>query len=333
MDRVKDYYYVRFFGGKFFDEAGILENLNPELRKEISLFNTRTIRPKTPVLRNSPDRFFATIAIHLRPTSFFDGDVVFPEGGAAGDMYFISSGFCEVLLRAAQNNAVRILASGCYFGEVATLLGTKRTATLRAQGLLDLFSLGPNELTDACSDFPEVGAYLREVALNRMTMLRQFDASADIDTTIGEDYVDSEDAMTPLYRAYMARQIQRHSYLVPPKKPRTVAGRIRSTTFKALDTTLGTLRSGSRGELLPGGATQNNGTELIAAAKASAVKFRTTKSSKTLNGSKRSMVPDDSALRSPERASPPPSRFGTVAAPPGRVPTPNRRIQVAPSPR
>ena len=45
--------------------------------------------------------------------------------------------------------------------------------------------------------------------------------------------------MTPLYRAYMARQMQRHSYLVPPKKPRTVAGRIRSTTFKALDTTLG----------------------------------------------------------------------------------------------
>ena len=231
MDRVKEYYYVRFMGGKFFDETSILQNLNPELRKEISLYNTRSIRPKTPLLRNSPERFFATLAIHLRPTSFFDGDVVFSEGAQTGAMFFISQGFCEILLRAAHNRAVRVLAAGCYFGEVATLLGTKRTATIRAMGMLELYALGGERLVEACSDFPDIAAYLREVALNRITVLRQFDASADIDATIDEAYVDGEDAQTPLYKSYMVRMTQRLSQIRPPQ-PKSMAGRLRSMNLK-----------------------------------------------------------------------------------------------------
>ncbi|KAH8094439.1 voltage-gated potassium channel [Aureococcus anophagefferens] len=153
-----------------------MDRVKIHLRKEISLYNTRSIRPKTPLLRNSPERFFATLAIHLRPTSFFDGDVVFSEGAQTGAMFFISQGFCEILLRAAHNRAVRVLAAGCYFGEVATLLGTKRTATIRAMGMLELDALGGERLVEACSDFPDIAAYLREVALNRITVLRQFDA-------------------------------------------------------------------------------------------------------------------------------------------------------------
>ncbi|KAH8048779.1 voltage-gated potassium channel [Aureococcus anophagefferens] len=230
MDRVKNYY-VRFMGGKFFDETSILQNLNPELRKEISLYNTRSIRPKTPLLRNSPERFFATLAIHLRPTSFFDGDVVFSEGAQTGAMFFISQGFCEILLRAAHNRAVRVLAAGCYFGEVATLLGTKRTATIRAMGMLELYALGGERLVEACSDFPDIAAYLREVALNRITVLRQFDASADIDATIDEAYVDGENAQTPLYQSYMVRMTQRLSQIRPPQ-PKSMAGRLRSMNLK-----------------------------------------------------------------------------------------------------
>ena len=37
MDRVKDYYYVRFMGGKLFNESDILGDLNIELRKDIVL--------------------------------------------------------------------------------------------------------------------------------------------------------------------------------------------------------------------------------------------------------------------------------------------------------
>ena len=49
-------------------------------------------------------------------------------------------------------------------------------------------------VVEACSDFPDIAAYLREVALNRITVLRQFDASADIDATIDEAYVDGRAA-------------------------------------------------------------------------------------------------------------------------------------------
>ena len=69
-------YCERFVGGKLFDEESILVDLNVELRKEIALYNTRALRPKTPVLKNSPQAFFSAIATHLRANSFFDGDML-----------------------------------------------------------------------------------------------------------------------------------------------------------------------------------------------------------------------------------------------------------------
>jgi len=202
IDRVKDYYYVRFVGGKLFDEESILVDLNVELRKEIALYNTRALRPKTPVLKNSPQAFFSAIATHLRANSFFDGDIVITEGASRGDMFFVNNGFCEVLLRAANNLPLRFLASGCYFGESAALLGVKRTATIRAAGALEVFALPPEVLLQVCSDFPEVGVYMKEVSLNRVQMLMQYDPGAEIDGVQDSDYVDSEDAMTPFYMEY-----------------------------------------------------------------------------------------------------------------------------------
>ena len=203
IDRVKDYYYVRYVGGKFFDEAGILDDLNLELRKEIAMFSTRHLQPKTPVLFNSPPAFFSAIASCLRAQSFFDGDVVVSEGASRGDMFFVHGGFCEVLLRAANNTAIRYLASGCYFGEASTLLGVKRTATVRAAGHLELFALQPRDLLRACSDFPEVGIYMKEVALNRVQMLMQYDPGAELDAVQDAQYIDSEDALTPFYKQFI----------------------------------------------------------------------------------------------------------------------------------
>ncbi|KAH8090000.1 voltage-gated potassium channel [Aureococcus anophagefferens] len=188
IDRVKDYYYVRFVGGKLFDEESILVDLNVELRKEIALYNTRALRPKTPVLKNSPQAFFSAIATHLRANSFFDGDIVITEGASRGDMFFVNNGFCEVLLRAANNLPLRFLASGCYFGESAALLGVKRTATIRAAGALEVFALPPEVLLQVCSDFPEVGVYMKEVSLNRVQMLMQYDPGAEIDGVQDADY-------------------------------------------------------------------------------------------------------------------------------------------------
>ncbi|KAH8051153.1 voltage-gated potassium channel [Aureococcus anophagefferens] len=142
IDRVKDYY-VRFVGGKLFGES-ILVDLNVELRKEIALYNTRALRPKTP--RRS------------------------------GDMFFVNNGFCEVLLRAANNLPLRFLASGCYFGRARRCWAS---STRRSGGRLEVFALPPEVLLQVCSDFPEVGVYMKEVSLNRVQMLMQYDQRGD----------------------------------------------------------------------------------------------------------------------------------------------------------
>ena len=53
------------------------------------------------------------------------------EGNSGDDMFFISNGMAEILLRACGNAAIHVISDGCYFGEVAVLFGGKRTASIR----------------------------------------------------------------------------------------------------------------------------------------------------------------------------------------------------------
>ncbi len=74
-----------------------------------------------------------------RPTdvafaSFSAGDVIVEEGEAADTIYWIESGRVEIL-RAGDDGRQEVFAelgAGRYFGELASLLGTGRTATIRA---------------------------------------------------------------------------------------------------------------------------------------------------------------------------------------------------------
>ena len=132
-DRVRGYFQLRFSEGRMFNEGNILNNLNPELRKEISSYNTRGLLEKVPLLCNSPIRFFQVLAGELVPHLFFAGDTVVHENEAGDEVYFIDSGILEILLQCVGNTVVRVIADGSFFGEGAVLSGDGRSATIRVK--------------------------------------------------------------------------------------------------------------------------------------------------------------------------------------------------------
>ncbi|KAH8085126.1 voltage-gated potassium channel [Aureococcus anophagefferens] len=155
--RVREFYHARA-KGRIFDEGQILDSLNAELRTEIASYNTRAVVSVVPLLANSPLRFTRAMTVDMSPTIYFARDLVVQEGNSGDEMFFISNGMAEILLRACGNVAIHVISDGCYFGEVAVLFDGKRTASIRTLSVTVMYSLSAKSLLAAIADFPEIEA-------------------------------------------------------------------------------------------------------------------------------------------------------------------------------
>jgi len=85
-------------------------------------------------------------AERLRPLRYAPGQIIVRQGERADRFFIIARGEAEVLIDVPDSPPVRVntLGPGQYFGEVALVRGTQRTATVRAsdQTGLDVLALG-----------------------------------------------------------------------------------------------------------------------------------------------------------------------------------------------
>jgi CRP-like cAMP-binding protein len=88
------------------------------------------------IFANLSSRELDTLASRLVPERFPTGAVVVAEGDPGDAFYLIDSGQAEVLVGGQRRE---ILSRGTYFGEIALLLDTPRTATVRALTPLEVF--------------------------------------------------------------------------------------------------------------------------------------------------------------------------------------------------
>ena len=72
--------------------------------------------------------------------SFVAGEVVTTEGEPADGFFVVESGEAEVIV---QDQPRATFAAGDYFGEIALLMGSERTATITATSDLHCYGLNP----------------------------------------------------------------------------------------------------------------------------------------------------------------------------------------------
>ena len=92
------------------------------------------------------------------------GDVIARRGEAAHSMYFIAAGEVEIELK---NERVR-LGAGHFFGEVAALRRTRRSATVTAVTRTSLLMLDAHDLHVLMDREPRIAERIREVARSRL---------------------------------------------------------------------------------------------------------------------------------------------------------------------
>ena len=114
-------------------------------------------------LRDQRASRIASVALVLKPVRVEAGATVVRQGDEADGMYFIASG--ELVVEAPGHTVT--LRNGAFFGEMALLVGGKRTTTVRAQTACELLHLAAAEFRQLVAGAPDLEAEVRRIAEER----------------------------------------------------------------------------------------------------------------------------------------------------------------------
>ena len=133
---------------------------------------------KVPFFQDCDDAFIKTVVYRLKSELILAGDVVFHEGDAADEMYFLRRGNVNVLAPRS-TRVVAMLVEGGYFGEIGILVNNgRRSNAVLAQSKCEYYTLGKEDLDWVLDRFPEYRELLRNAALKRLEqMAKVLDAS------------------------------------------------------------------------------------------------------------------------------------------------------------
>ena len=111
------------------------------------------------------DAFLTNIVSHLKPRGYSEGQTVITEGEGGDEMFFISRGELEIM--SSNGTILRTLRDGEFFGEVALVFDTPRTATIRAAAKSQLFVLSKKDFQSVIETNPAIGKSIQTIARER----------------------------------------------------------------------------------------------------------------------------------------------------------------------
>ena len=192
------------WGYSAFNEAAVLADLSPGLRMQLALEINEGVMRQVPLFSELSALAMALVCQKLKGISASPSDLVVQFGDTGREMYIVREGVLDVI---SGDGKVKYasLRKGSYFGEIAVVLGQKRTANVRARTVCDLFVLVQKDFIDAFSRFPEVLANMKKKASKTIAENLKKDAGA----ATGPDDQQTPRAAARVAAATLARKIIR----------------------------------------------------------------------------------------------------------------------------
>lgn len=144
--------------------AGILANSFAEEMHRRQFLRTWDLVARVPFFQSVGAATIAEVAKLLRPHDVPAGAVVARRGAAGDCMYFIASG--EVAIEIDPQPIV--LGAGQFFGEIALITGSRRSATVLARTRCELLLLDIADFRRLAAQQPELARVIDEEARRRM---------------------------------------------------------------------------------------------------------------------------------------------------------------------
>lgn len=115
-----------------------------------------------------------SLADHAEKVTFADGDTIVAEGDAADRFFVIAKGEVTVTRRTPEGKEIALatLGPGQFFGEVGILAETRRTATVRAVGDVELLALSWKEFQETLERSDKTERGFSEIVHERLAAAR-----------------------------------------------------------------------------------------------------------------------------------------------------------------
>ncbi|MDQ7029969.1 MAG: cyclic nucleotide-binding and patatin-like phospholipase domain-containing protein [Ardenticatenia bacterium] len=127
---------------------------------------------RIPFFADLPDDLLAIIERQMKRRRFRKGDVIFREGALGDSMYIIESGQVEVISEGHGDEPDAVFAHlgpGSFFGEMALLLGERRSATVRVVLDAELWELHKSDLDFILKRHPSIALHLSRELSRRLS--------------------------------------------------------------------------------------------------------------------------------------------------------------------
>lgn len=129
---------------------------------------TRELLAQVPLFSACTGQELDRIARLAKHVSASTGEVFMEEGQPGGAFYVIERGTASVSLRGKE---LARLANGDFFGEMALVDQGPRSATVKAESDMELWSIEPSDFDELLDDVPFVARQILKVLSNRLRAL------------------------------------------------------------------------------------------------------------------------------------------------------------------
>jgi CRP-like cAMP-binding protein len=166
-DDVRSYYNYMWKSGKGLEQNDAVDRLPLHLRQKMNFhMNYYSIRGVYLFADVQDDMaFMKEIVKSLRPRIGLPNSYVVKKGELGTEMFFISRGELNVVTE--EGMVVFTLREGMFFGEIALLYKTKRTASIVARTFCDMYILSKEEFAKVMRKFPTQSHGIKDIAKQR----------------------------------------------------------------------------------------------------------------------------------------------------------------------
>ncbi|EQC34645.1 hypothetical protein SDRG_07966 [Saprolegnia diclina VS20] len=162
QNRINEYYQVMWERHGTLDGQPLLftKELSRNLSVEVELYLRMDMINSVPVFQRCSKKVVQEIVMRLQLQVYLPGDYIVVKGEIGLDMFFVQSGTCEVTKplsadpRPYDNEEIlKVLTQGDYFGEISLLMNCKRTANVRACTFAELCVLTRSAFEDITAQY------------------------------------------------------------------------------------------------------------------------------------------------------------------------------------
>jgi len=144
------------------DQHELLQVLPASLRTEVLMHVQRNVIQTCTMFKECDKAFIKAMCLALEPNAYLPYEVVYEEGDATRDVFFVSRGRFKVVT--GTGRALSVLSEGDYFGELSYFDYTRRSASVVAITYGEVYVISCKELDRILESFPEYVSVLRREA-------------------------------------------------------------------------------------------------------------------------------------------------------------------------